>query len=144
MTTLKLLDNVSHKTDILPKLGYGLFWLALFVATLGAGQNAYAAVQCGNTITANVVVLDNPTIFNRLGAQNPNWITYALERDVVYVDWGSCDINGENCSSNHLKPITDPAVRGLGKQALLGKVELRPDKRPRPLVVRSVEGPASR
>jgi hypothetical protein len=59
------------------------------------------------TITANVVVLDNPTVFNRLGAQNPNWITYALGQVGV------------------LEP---------------GFVELRPDKRTRPLVVRSVAG----
>jgi len=139
VTTLKLFDNISRKSDVLPRLGYSLFWLALFVASLGAGRNAYAA-QCtaANTITANVVVLDNPTIFNRLGAQNPNWISYALERDVVYVDWGSCDANGQNCSSNHLKPITQ--LTGMSNADLLGKVELRPDKRPRPLVVRSVEG----
>ena len=49
---------------------------------------AKAAVLCTDTITANVVVLDNPTLFNRLGAQNPNWITYALERDVVHWDDG--------------------------------------------------------
>ena len=71
------------------------------------------------TITANVVVLDNPTVFNRLGAQNPNWITYALERDVVDK---STQIP---CSMGACTP---------------GKVELRPDKRTRPLVVRSVAG----
>ena len=42
--------------------------------------SAQAVVSCtDNTITADVVVLDNPTVFNRLGAQNPNWITYALK-----------------------------------------------------------------
>ena len=43
-------------------------------------SGAQAAVSCTDTITANVVVLDAPTVFNRLGAQNPNWISYALER----------------------------------------------------------------
>ena len=52
----------------------------LYVAGTGTAE---AQVACGQTITANVVVLDNPTVFNRLGAQNPNWITYALKRDVV-------------------------------------------------------------
>jgi hypothetical protein len=127
VTTLKPLDNFSLKSDFLPRLGYGLFWLALFVASLGAGKNAYAQAQCDQTITANVVVLDNPTVFNRLGAQNPNWITYALERDVVH--WDDSDpndgSNGTPCSQ-------------MSCQA--GKVQLRPDKRPRPLVVRSVAG----
>jgi hypothetical protein len=120
VTTQKLFDNFSRKTDVLPKLGYGLFWLALFVASLGAGKNAYAA-QCDDkkTITANVVVFDSPTIFNRLGAQNPNWITYALERDVVN------------------KTTQVPCSEGACTK---GNVELRGDKRPRPLVIRSVEG----
>jgi hypothetical protein len=119
VTTLKLFDNFSRKTDVLPKLGYGLFWLALFVASLGAGKNAYAAVQCNTTIEANVVVFDNPTIFNRLGAQNPNWIMYALERDVV-----------DKASQ---VPCSQTACTE-------GQVELRRDKRPRPLVIRSIEG----
>jgi hypothetical protein len=119
VTTLKLFDNFSRKADVLPKLGYGLFWLVLFVVSLGAGQNAYAAIQCNTTITANVVVLDNPTIFNRLGAQNPNWIMYALERDVV-----------DKASQ---VPCSQTACTA-------GNVELRRDKRPRPLVIRSIEG----
>ena len=85
------------------------------------------AVQCDRTITANIVVLDNPTVFNRLGAQNPNWITYALERDVVV--------------ANRLNP-NDPAngTPCSEIQCTAGNVELRPDKRPRPLVVRSAAG----
>ncbi len=129
MTTLKLLDNFSRKTDVLPKLGYGLFWLVLFVASLGAGKSAYAQVACDQTITANVVVLDNPTVFNRLGAQNPNWITYALERDVVHWD------DGNPNDSDNGKPCTK-----ITGGCIEGKVQLRPDKRPRPLVVRSVAG----
>ena len=96
---------------------------AVGLVTCFAGQ-AQAAVTCTDTITAKVVVLDNPTVFNRLGAQNPNWITYALKRDVIAVD-----------------PITrlpTGAVPGTGLTA--GNVELRPDKRPRPLVLRSRAG----
>jgi hypothetical protein len=119
VTTLKSFDIFSRKADILPKLGYGLFWLALFVASLGAGKNAYAQISCDVEITANVVVLDNPTVFNRLGAQNPNWISFALERDVI--------------NSTTRVPCSQGACEA-------GNVELRPDKRPRPLVVRSVEG----
>jgi hypothetical protein len=93
--------------------------------TLGTGD-AQAAVDCASTITANVVVLDNPTVFNRLGAQNPNWITYALRRDVIDVRTGT----------------PEGIANDLGEVGVLepGFVALRPDKRTRPLVVRSVAG----
>jgi hypothetical protein len=131
VTTLKLFDNISRKTDVLPKLGYGLFWVALFVATLGAGNNAYAAIDCTGKqkITANVVVFDSPTVFNRLGAQNPNWITYALKRDVVHKS-SVPDKGGQVCQ----------LPNGDDNGCTAGNVELRSDKRPRPLVIRSVEG----
>ena len=58
-------------------------------------------------------------MFNRLGAQNPNWITYALDRDVINRTTGV------------------PCSQGA---CTAGNVDLRPDKRPRPLVVRSVAG----
>jgi hypothetical protein len=101
------------------KLGNWVFWSAIFVATLAAGTSANAAVTCTDTITANVVVFDSPTVFNRLGAQNPNWITYALERDVV--------------DKSTDTPCSETACSA-------GNVELRRDKRPRPLVIRSVAG----
>jgi hypothetical protein len=121
------MSNFSRKSPFFTKFGYSLFWLALYVATLAAGPSAQAAVSCTDTITANVVVLDNPTVFNRLGAQNPNWITYALERDVVV--------------ANRLDPL-DPAngTPCSQTQCTAGNVELRPDKRTRPLVIRSVAG----
>ena len=96
--------------------GSGLLALTLFVAALGTANTAQA-VECSQTITANVVVFDNPTVFNRLGAQNPNWITYALERDVV--------------DKSSQTPCSET-------QCSAGSVELRRDKRPRPLVIRSV------
>jgi hypothetical protein len=80
---------------------------------------AQAAIQCDQTITANVVVFDSPTVFNRLGAQNPNFISYALQRDVV--------------DKSTQVPCSQTACTA-------GNVELRRDKRPRPLVVRSVAG----
>jgi hypothetical protein len=119
VTTNKLLTGFSNNHNAKTKLGNWIFWSAIFVATLAAGTSANAAIQCDQTITANVVVLDNPTVFNRLGAQNPNWITYALERDVVNRSTQvPCSMAGANCTA--------------------GNVELRRDKRPRPLVIRSV------
>ncbi|HEX8686994.1 MAG TPA: hypothetical protein VF654_10845, partial [Pyrinomonadaceae bacterium] len=64
----------------------------------------------GRLITADVVAIDQVITYNRLGAVNPAGMIYALRRDVVPVD---------------------PA-RGLTP----GNVQLRRDKRPRPLVLR--------
>ena len=80
---------------------------------------AHAAVTCSRTITADVVALDQPVMFNRLGAQNINWMMYALKEDVV--------------DSNN-RPLT------AGGSATPGKVKLRDDKRPRPLVLRVPAG----
>jgi len=95
--------------------------ISLPLAALGvlASGNALAETACNgytDTYTANVVVFDTPMVFNRLGAQNPNWIMYALRRDVVDIDSGL--------------PLT------AGGYAVPGRVQLRPDKRPRPFTLR--------
>ncbi|MEA2080093.1 MAG: hypothetical protein U9P00_09590, partial [Pseudomonadota bacterium] len=106
-------------------------YLAAFAAlTLGAAFTLAGTVQaagtCERNITANVVAFDMPLMWNRLGAQNINGMMYALERDVVT-----------------LSNVPIPALSGLSEQdllALAGQVTLRPDKRPRPLVLRMGEG----
>jgi hypothetical protein len=76
---------------------------------------------CQRTITANVVALDQPFFQNRLGAFNPNGMMYALKRDVVNKDTlAPCSQAGANCTA--------------------GNVMLRPDKRPRPIVLRMNAG----
>ena len=79
-----------------------------------------AAVQCARTVTATIVAHDQPTVFNRLGAQNPNWMMYSLERDLVNKTTGVPCTAGGACSA--------------------GNVMLRPDKRTRPLALRVAEG----
>ncbi|WP_325975755.1 manganese-oxidizing multicopper oxidase MnxG [Pseudomonas asiatica] len=86
---------------------------------LGGGEMAEAAVQCQRTLVANIVAMDQPLMFNRLGAHNPNGMMYALRGDVV-------DNNGVLISQ--------------GGNAAPGQVTLRPDKRPRPLVLRVAAG----
>ena len=88
------------------------------LAALAAGPAA-AAITCARTVQADVVVLDQPLMYNRLGAQNINGMMYALRRDVV-----------------------DQAGTPLhrGGTAAAGAVALRPDKRPRPLVLRVAAG----
>ncbi len=88
--------------------------------TAGQDTAGQAAVACARTLSANVVVLDQPLMFNRLGAQNVNGTIYALARDVINMDTGL--------------PLT------RGGAAVPGRVTLRPDKRPRPLVLRAAEG----
>ncbi|HEY0172750.1 MAG TPA: Ig-like domain-containing protein [Pyrinomonadaceae bacterium] len=77
------------------------------------------AAACARTITAKVVAFDQVFTYNRFGAFNPGGMMYALERDVVAVDSAS-----------------GADSRGL----VAGNVQLRPDKRPRPLVLRVNEG----
>lgn len=69
---------------------------------------------CNRTIKADVVALDQVIMFNRLGAINPGGMIYALKQDVVLID---------------------PA-KGL----VAGNVQLRQDKRPRPIALRMNSG----
>ena len=102
-------------------VSFFVFMLAFFVGTDAQAQGTQV---CNRTITADVVALDMPLMFNRLGAQNINGMMFALKRDVVVNDPASGD---------HLKPIAE--VGGSP-----GKVTLRPDKRPRPLVLHTGRG----
>ncbi|MET0624484.1 MAG: copper oxidase [Pyrinomonadaceae bacterium] len=70
--------------------------------------------DCVRTITAKVVAFDQVYTYNRFGAFNPGGMIYALERDVVPIKPGT-----------KIEP---------------GNVQLRPDKRPRPIVLRVNEG----
>ena len=41
------------------------------------------ATNCPNSaLIADVVAIDHPMVFNRLGAQNVNWMMYALRHDI--------------------------------------------------------------
>lgn len=92
---------------------------SLVLALLGWESTSEAAVQCQRTLVANVVALDQPLMFNRLGAQNANGMLFALREDVV---------------DDKQVPLSK------GGAAVPGKVTLRPDKRPRPIVLRVAAG----
>ena len=92
---------------------------SLVLALLGWESTSEAAVQCQRTLVANVVALDQPLMFNRLGAQNANGMMFALREDVV---------------DDKMVPLSS------GGAAVPGKVTLRPDKRPRPIVLRVAAG----
>ena len=93
---------------------------ALCTVGLLAAQTVQAAAPvCARTVTAKVVALENPTVFNRIGAQNPNWAMYALKRDVI-----------DNATRQSCAEVACTA----------GNVQLRPDKRTRPIALRVAEG----
>ena len=80
----------------------------------GGGAAPAPTPNCARTIKADVVALDQVIVYNRLGTVNPGGMIYALRQDVVPID----------------------PLKGL----VAGNVRLRPDKRPRPLVLRLNSG----
>ncbi len=96
------------------------FMLFTLITGLGVffATPAKALGVCDRMLAADVVAFDMPLMFNRLGAQNINGMMYALRRDVV--------------DKTSLQPI--------GSGGTPGDVTLRPDKRPRPLVLRMGAG----
>lgn len=83
-----------------------------------------AAAACNRTIEADVVALDQPFYYNRLGAIQANGMMYALASDVVVTATG--------------QPISE--LINAQRAAFAGQVSLRIDKRPRPIVLRMNEG----
>jgi len=110
MSESHISSYAKHVALVILITGFGVFY----------GSPAKAAVcdAPARTLTADIVAFDMPLMFNRLGAQNINGMMYALRRDVV--------------DTTLLQPI--------GSGGTPGKVTLRPDKRPRPLVLRMGAG----
>ena len=94
--------------------------VACVLAATGAAGDASAQIVCNRTLTADVVAFDMPLMYNRFGAQNINGMMFALRRDTINLVSGV--------------PLTE------GGAATPGQVALRPDKRPRPLVLRMGAG----
>lgn len=90
---------------------------AVALLALAGFAPASAAITCEREVSADVVAFDMPLMYNRLGASNVNGTMFALKRDVI--EKGGLQ-----------RPLT------AGGSATPGQVELRPDKRPRPLVLR--------
>ncbi|CUS39491.1 conserved exported hypothetical protein [Candidatus Nitrospira nitrosa] len=84
-----------------------------------------------DVLRADVVAIDHPMVFNRLGAQNVNWMMYALRHDLIDLKTNkSLDYStkGEELFGEVVKRTTSRDIA------------LRPDLRPRPLVLRVAEG----
>lgn len=102
----------SHTFKLAASLALALSWLGISPgdATAQIISDSEPAPRCARTLTADVVALDQPFFWNRLGAMEPQGMIYALRRDVV-----------SSSGSFGLQP---------------GNVQLRSNKRPRPLVLR--------
>ncbi|MDW8260368.1 MAG: hypothetical protein RML32_13090, partial [Gammaproteobacteria bacterium] len=103
--------------------------LLAVACALPLDAGAQGPCHADNTVEADVVALDMPIVFNRLGAQNVNWQIFALRHDLVAYQAGSPP-----------RPAADEDIAraGWGKGAI--KVTLRPDLRPRPLTLRVAAG----
>ncbi|MEN3371005.1 MAG: manganese oxidase [Verrucomicrobiota bacterium] len=102
---------------------------AIVLLAFALGPPAWAKespIICNRTIKVQVVALDQPWMWNRLGAAQPGGMIYALARDVV------TNMDGSPLPDD-LKNIKDP-------KSLCGGVRLRDDKRARPLVLRANKG----
>lgn len=86
--------------------------LAALVVIVGADSASAQTCTASNTKTANVVALDQPFFWNRLGAVQPQGMIFALKQNVIAKD------------NSPLTPL------------VAGQVMLKKDKRPRPMVLR--------
>src|ERR1700682_5741153 len=94
-----------------PTLSVRSSMLLTIVLLLAAFASAQApSCSASNTILANVATLDQPIMLNRLGASLPQGMIFALLQDVL--------------------------PKQSGGVISAGKVMLRSDKRPRPMVLR--------
>src|SRR5256714_6462083 len=105
---------------------YGAIALLAFVAGSPGTAKEYP-VTCNRTIKVQVVALDQPWMWNRLGTAQPGGMIYALARDVVKMDGSPF-------------PADLKTLKPADLVALCGSVRLLDDKRARPLVLRANKG----
>lgn len=100
-------------------------WLLLSLLSTAIPTPLLAAAPCdaGNTVYAQVAAIDQAWVWNRYGALQPHGMMFALTRDLWVVD-----------SDGNPRPPES------GEKLSAGHVLLRPDKRPRPLVLRVNRG----
>lgn len=101
-------------------------WLLLSLLGLATSPAPLvAATYCnaGNTVHARVAAIDQAWVWNRYGALQPHGMMFALTRDLWVID-----------SDGNTRPPVN------GEKLSAGHVLLRPDKRPRPLVLRVNRG----
>ncbi len=90
---------------------------------------------CNRTIKVQVVALDQPWMWNRLGAAQPGGMIYALARDIVSNVTVGTVVTKDGPLPDDLK-----SLKPADLTALCANVRLRDDKRARPLVLRANKG----
>lgn len=110
----------SHSEVIVPGGGFGQAQGTAKTTTASAAFTlaGFDPAEPGRIIHADVLAIEQPVIYNRFGSANPYSMMYALKHDVVKHDGGEW-LAGINCP---------------------GRVKLRENKRPRPLVLRANVG----
>jgi manganese oxidase len=113
---------VKAKTIVIYVIG---MTISLIVGTGSAHAQVAGACTTANTVIANVAAIDQAWVWNRYGAIQPHGMMFALMRDVRVLD-----------------PAAPTGQRPLnaGESFSPGRVVLRLDKRPRPLVLRVNKG----
>jgi hypothetical protein len=115
---------MKHRRKLI-RLGTIGLWMLIVLSALPAVAEESSFV-CHRTIKAQVIALDQPWMWNRLGAAQPGGMIYALRGDVVKMDGSE---------------LPDPAKLPPDElQKLIGNVRLRDEKRARPLVLRANKG----
>jgi manganese oxidase len=129
----------SCRSRILGTLLMATFWGLESCTHIGPHTSPSTTPQCRHTVQAQVVALEQVYYYNRFGAFNPEGLVYALRRDVVKsVDDYDKERSGAPVAEEAIGPY-DPGQSEKDIQ-LAGRVKLRADKRPRPLVLRVNEG----
>ena len=98
-----------------------------FGSVATAEESSFA---CNRTVNAQVIALDQPWMWNRLGAAQPGGMIYALYGDVVKLDGSELPDPWK----------LSPDQRREWALKLVGNVRLRDEKRARPLVLRVNKG----
>src|ERR1700722_13133305 len=106
----------------------GIVATVLFLASPAMTEEP--SFVCKRTVKAQVVALDQPWMWNRLGAAQPGGMIYALYGDIVRLD-------GSELPDPWNLP---PEDREKLAKEVAGNVRLRDDKRARPLVLRANKG----
>jgi hypothetical protein len=131
-----------------PTLSRGPFVLAVLPLLFASAAAAYPAAKAPtctpeNTITAYVVALDRVLYMNRFGSSMPGGMIYALARDVfpktTATNTATNSAPGYYSEKNSCR-FAQPSDPNGKTTCAPGSVQLRPDKRPRPLVLRVHEG----
>jgi len=108
--------RIKARNGVGPVAGALASLAAITAAMMTSGSALAQSASCERELTADVVALDQSFFYNRYGASNPAGMIYALRGDVVDSSTGKGEAQGAS-----LRP---------------GRVALRKDKRPRPLVLR--------